>query len=316
LHVSTVDRSGNKGADKKKAGFNGIRGQVKTPRNNRSPVSGSLQILHINISIKLRKYNWRCMPKSIGIFCILLCIAVITVAGCTSSSPAPQTVYVTVLVTPTLTVTPQVTTPTVSPALKLDEEFLAYFNTHEIIERMKVLMAASPGVYTIDTGYNSQSKAEAIELTDLILKAPAPGSEKMYAFRKVMLNALSLMDGTTAGFSRYQDAMQTVIKENNAILSDLHAAGSSIVDETHIRGYGSDVRWYNTTETGLNIFTMRHEGDSNFAITIRDEDDKYILLLVNEIGEFEGKKSEGLKAGNYSLDITADGDWTIDITSG
>jgi hypothetical protein len=131
-----------------------------------------------------------------------------------------------------------------------------------------------------------------------------------------MMDALALMDGSTAGFSRYRDAMQTVIQAKNTALSEMHSLGSSVIDATHLSGYGNDVRWYNTTETGQKTFSMHHSGDSNFAITLKDADGKYISLLANEIGEYSGKKSERLTAGEYYLEITADGEWTIGITSG
>jgi len=272
------------------------------------------------------------MQKSIGTVFIFLCIVVILVAGCTSpmstsatpvATPTPQIIYVTVLVTPTPTgasessmVTPVVTAPTINQNVKEDEAFLDYISENQIMEGMTALSTASPGTYSISTGYNAASKEEAMRLTVLLTKAPIPGSEKVKALRSAMMNALSEMDGSTAGFSRYRDAMQTVIQTNNLALSEMHSLGSSVVDAMHLSGHGNDIRSFNTTETGEKIFTMHHTGDRNFAITLKDGNGKYISLLANEIGEYSGKKTERLTSGNYSLDITADGDWTIGITSG
>jgi hypothetical protein len=61
---------------------------------------------------------------------------------------------------------------------------------------------------------------------------------------------------------------------------------------------------------------MHHTGDDNFVITLKDDDGKYIALLVNEIGDYSGKNSERLVVGRFSLTIRADGDWTIAITKG
>jgi hypothetical protein len=286
-----------------------------------------LGILHANKMINLRNDNWRSMPKSTGVFLIFLCIAMIFVAGCTSpkstsatpvATPTPQIVYVTVLVTPTPTVAmvaPEVTEPSMSEDVKMDEAFLDYIDSNQIFEGMTVLETASAGSYSISTGYNAAPKKEAIRLTELLTKAPAPGSEKMKAYRSAMMDALSMMDATTAGFSRYRDAMQTVILAKNAALSEMHSLGSSSVDAMRFSGHGDFVQWYNTTKTGLSTFSMHHTGDRNFAITLKDENDKYISLLVNEIGDYSGKKSVRLTSGEYYLDITADGDWTITITS-
>jgi hypothetical protein len=125
-----------------------------------------------------------------------------------------------------------------------------------------------------------------------------------------------MMDGSTAGFSRYRDAMQTVILAKNAALSEMHSLGSSSVDTMHFYGHGNDVMSFNVTETGLKIFTMYHTGDRNFAITLKDENGKYIALLANDLGDYSGKKSERLTIGKYYLEITADGDWTIGMTQG
>jgi hypothetical protein len=265
------------------------------------------------------------MQKIIGIFFSILCIAVIIVAGCTnkeSTNATPQIVYVTVLVTPTpaiaavTTVAPEMTAPTVSQEVKMDEAFLDYIDGNQISEGMTALETASAGAYSISTGYNAEPMREANRLTTLLVGAPAPGSQKMKVYRSVMMDALSMMDGSTAGFSRYRDAMETVILAKNAALSEMHSSGSSSVDAIHISGHRDDVRSFNATETGLKIFTMHHTGDRNFAITLKDDNGKYISLLVNEIGEYSGKNSERLTVGEYYLNIKADGDWTIGITEG
>lgn len=269
------------------------------------------------------------MQKGTGIFLIFLWSAMIFMAGCTGSTsprenpvatPTPQIVYVTVLVTPTPavsvetpTVYPDATEPPLNQELINDEEYLSYINDNKIFDDMTMLETARPGSYDISTGYNSEPKKEAIRLTGLLSKAPPPGSEKMKAYRAAMLNALSLMDGSTAGFPRYREAMQTVILAKNTVLSEMHLSGSSSLDATHLSGYGNAVQWYNTTKAGLKTFSMHHNGERNFAITLKDENDRYISLLVNEIGEFTGKKTESLAAGNYYLEITADDDWTVSI---
>lgn len=270
------------------------------------------------------------MQKSTGIFLISLCITMIVVAGCTGAeranttpetdvtpvaTPSPQIVYVTVFVTQTPSGTSETTAPALNQDTMRDEEFIDYIDSNQIVEGMTTLSATSAGSYSISTGYNSWSKSEATRLTELLLGAPIPGSESVKTFRSSMMDALALMDGSTAGFSRYRDAMQTVIQARNTALSEMHSQGSAVIDATHLSGYGDDIQWYNTTETGQKTFSMHHDGDSNFAITLKDADGKYISLLANEIGEYSGKKSERLAAGDYYLEITADGEWTIGITS-
>jgi hypothetical protein len=274
----------------------------------------------------LRKYNVRCMRKSTGIFLIFLCIAIIFMAGCTGTepknatplaTPTPQIVYVTVLVTPTptvATVTPEVTEPPISQDVKMNQAFLDYIYENQILERMTELTSASEGVYSISMGYNAEPKRKAENLTALLSAAPKPGSEKMKAFRSAMMDAISMMDGTTAGFSRYREAMQTVTNTKFAALSEMPSLEFS-VEPTQFSGFGNNVQSFNSTGTGRKFFTMHHTGKSNFAITLKNENGKYISLLVNEIGSYSGKKSANLTIGKYYLDVTADGAWTIDITS-
>jgi hypothetical protein len=69
-----------------------------------------------------------------------------------------------------------------------------------------------------------------------------------------------------------------------------------------------------TLESGLSIFKMTHAGTSNFAITLMDSDGQRVELLVNEIGKFDGAKAIGIaKRGEYILDISANGKWTVKI---
>ena len=263
------------------------------------------------------------MQKSIGILFIFLFVAIVLVAGCTnkeSMNATPQIVYVTVLVTPTPTVptiataTPEATGSPMNQEATMDEAFTNYISEKQILEGMTELSSASAGEYNINSGYNAGPKEKAENLTALLVNAPKPGSEKMNAFRSAMMDAVSMMDGTTAGFSRYREAMVTVTNTKFAALSEMPSWGFS-VEPTQFSGYGNDIQSFNSTGTGRKFFTLTHDGKSNFAIVLEDERERYISLLVNEIGSYSGKKSANLTIGKYYLDITADGDWTIAITT-
>jgi hypothetical protein len=68
-------------------------------------------------------------------------------------------------------------------------------------------------------------------------------------------------------------------------------------------------------EKGLSIFSMQHQGSANFTIWLMNATGGKVDLLVNVAGEFNGSKAEGIvSAGDYRLDITADGQWVVDIT--
>ena len=61
------------------------------------------------------------------------------------------------------------------------------------------------------------------------------------------------------------------------------------------------------------VFSFDHSGESNFAIEVLDENGDMVELVVNEIGAIEGANGFGVPNGEYTLDITADGDWTVQV---
>lgn len=69
-----------------------------------------------------------------------------------------------------------------------------------------------------------------------------------------------------------------------------------------IDGRGDDVLW---VSGGGQIASMSHTGESNFAVKTTDD------LLVNEIGAYNGRVRW---PGSGLVVITADGNWTIDVT--
>lgn len=81
-----------------------------------------------------------------------------------------------------------------------------------------------------------------------------------------------------------------------------------------LSGIGQQASQKFTLENGLSIFNMTHDGTSNFSIVLMNSDGQRIELLVNEIGEFNGAKAVGIvEKGEYVLDISASGKWTVKI---
>lgn len=84
---------------------------------------------------------------------------------------------------------------------------------------------------------------------------------------------------------------------------------------SHFSGTGDDVVSFTATESGLRVFAMSYTGKSNFAIWLIDSNGDKIDLLVNKIGAYSGKKSDPLTTGKYTLDVTASGAWSVDISN-
>jgi hypothetical protein len=83
-----------------------------------------------------------------------------------------------------------------------------------------------------------------------------------------------------------------------------------------ISGTGKTATQLFTLQKGISIFEITHTGgESNFSVILMKSNGDWVDLLVNEIGEYSGKKAIGIdKSGSYLLDIEADGNWTVNIT--
>ena len=85
------------------------------------------------------------------------------------------------------------------------------------------------------------------------------------------------------------------------------------MESATISGRGDAARGPWRLSSGLHRFTLEHDGDSNFAVWLLDEQGEKVELLVNEIGAFEGSTAKGLDGGLYFADIHADGDWSLTV---
>lgn len=64
---------------------------------------------------------------------------------------------------------------------------------------------------------------------------------------------------------------------------------------------------------GLVTFDMQHSGSRNFAIWVLNDQGEKENLIVNAIGSWDGRFAQYLDAGDYVLDISADGSWSVDV---
>ena len=84
-------------------------------------------------------------------------------------------------------------------------------------------------------------------------------------------------------------------------------------EPTSLSGTGQQISTQFALDEGLAVFKMTHTGSSNFVVSLVNLDGQPDRLLVNTIGQFNGSKALPVQAGNYVLDITADGGWTVNI---
>lgn len=69
-------------------------------------------------------------------------------------------------------------------------------------------------------------------------------------------------------------------------------------------------------EQGLSVFSTTYRGSDNFIVWLMDgETGQNIDLIANEIGSSNGSKAVGItSAGDYILNVQANGPWTVTIT--
>ena len=72
--------------------------------------------------------------------------------------------------------------------------------------------------------------------------------------------------------------------------------------------------------SGIAIFRMTHDGSGDFIVSLLDSDGNPVVNsngvspIVIEMGAFDGSIAVGIqRKGEYVLDITADGNWTVTV---
>jgi len=108
---------------------------------------------------------------------------------------------------------------------------------------------------------------------------------------------------------------QTSEAELNDILANrLHPICNGASQPFSFTGTGNKVVGPFILEKGLSVITSHHSGSSNFAVVLYDQNGQWVDLVANDIGTYSGESAVGLDATlGYTLDIDADGPWSIDV---
>lgn len=78
--------------------------------------------------------------------------------------------------------------------------------------------------------------------------------------------------------------------------------------EDSYSGTGDDVVWLMWEPEGFGVLDISHSGERHFSIWAYQDQDRD--LLVNTSGDYEGQAR--LPEGSFLLEISAEGDWTLD----
>jgi len=81
-----------------------------------------------------------------------------------------------------------------------------------------------------------------------------------------------------------------------------------------LSGTGQTATQFFRLEKGLSKFMFTHNGQRNFIVHLTDSYGNDVEYLTNEIGHYDGSIAMYVAlAGNYLLNVNADGDWTAYI---
>ena len=81
-----------------------------------------------------------------------------------------------------------------------------------------------------------------------------------------------------------------------------------------LSGSGIQASPFFNLAAGLVVVRMEHDGQSDFVVRLLDSLGNAISVLVDEAGPFDGSTAIGVpQTGTYMLDISADGNWTVEI---
>ena len=80
-------------------------------------------------------------------------------------------------------------------------------------------------------------------------------------------------------------------------------------------GRGNEVTELYPLGEGLIRCDYTYAGEHNFIVEVLDSQGAYAALIANEIGSCEGSSADSIRgAGEFLLNITADGNWTITLS--
>jgi hypothetical protein len=236
-------------------------------------------------------------------------IMIALVAGCTSSvsnsatiTPTPQIVYVTV----TVPVTPiPTTTSTQDPIVGVwryslsnsagSVDIRVRFNADNTF---KLSTAGS----SLDTTSYSGTWAKEGSGTYIL----NPGSSALTFIYLPAQNAIYWDEHPDQFYYPFSGDVMTV--------SSTPTSGSTSKSLSY-SGTGDDIKSFSVTGGGGFIITGSNSGSSNFIVHITGTSGNIEEFVFNEIGPYSGKKIAHIDPGNHYLDVTAEGPWTITLTS-
>ncbi|MGE7951816.1 hypothetical protein [Lysinibacillus xylanilyticus] len=103
-------------------------------------------------------------------------------------------------------------------------------------------------------------------------------------------------------------------KAEEAAKAKAEAERLAKLEALKLSGSGDTVTKKVKLDDGFVIIDATHQGSRNFAVKLLDSNANTLKLVVNEIGNYSGKKVYAIPAGEYLYEVTASGPWTINMS--
>ncbi|MGI8633545.1 MAG: hypothetical protein ACR2NA_13510, partial [Solirubrobacterales bacterium] len=120
-----------------------------------------------------------------------------------------------------------------------------------------------------------------------------------------------------AGCATEEKAQDTGTADTGPAAQDTKPANSTTTKPApapiELQGRGKSATQPFTIDGGLAIFRTTHAGSSNFVVKLSNSQGVTSEFLVNAIGAYMGSTARSVPAGQYLLNIEANGAWTVKI---
>lgn len=232
-------------------------------------------------------------------------IAATTVlAGCDSDDVEVDETTETETTAETITTEPETTTTTETETTAAEASFKIVSIDHpdrvEVMETHEVTISVrntggTTGTFneTLEVGYEEIDGYQDVGPYKIEDVPPGETANKS-------MDGLEFSGGGTHRFRLGETEWEYDVVTTNEPTLSFSGTGQQVEQDVDIAG-------------GLTIVDAEHQGSGNFIVELVDPDSEYDTLFVNDVGSFDGVQADLVESGQYHLDVTADGSWSIEI---
>jgi hypothetical protein len=253
-------------------------------------------------------------------FISVLCITLILVMGCTGTQTAPsepQVANVTVAVTPATATS--IPIPKYSIGDLVSPEPGGVISGGNTAAYIILDINTAQDIYTIDTATEPSDGSGTWSRL-----YPSPTSSSIASVNNwyyIGQTDASKFVTTYSSENAYDLAMglptptPAVTPVGSSLTQYLPVTSPTPSQTITFQGSGNGIQTFTAYGTGTRIFNISYSGSGNFVVWLENAQANHISQLANTVGSFQDKIPEQLGAGTYYLDVTAEGPWTVELTS-